>query len=54
MSDDEINTIIKGVIEKVGAKSAADFGKVMGAAAKELSGKVDGKIISQKVKEFLG
>lgn len=53
MSDEEINTIIKGVIEKVGAKSAADFGKVMGVAAKELSGKVDGKIISQKVKEML-
>lgn len=53
MSDDEINMIIKGVIEKTGAKTASDFGKVMGIAAKELSGKVDGKIISQKVKEML-
>lgn len=53
MSDEEINAIIKGVIEKVGAKSAADFGKVMGVAAKELSGKADGKVISQKVKEML-
>lgn len=53
MSDEEINAIIKGVIEKTGAKTAADFGKVMGIAAKELSGKADGKVISQKVKELL-
>jgi uncharacterized protein len=54
ISDEEITNIIKGVIEKVGAKTAADFGKVMGLAAKELSGKADGKLISQKVKELLG
>jgi uncharacterized protein YqeY len=53
MSDEEITSIIKGIIEKVGAKTAADFGKVMGVAAKELSGKADGKIISQKLKEIL-
>lgn len=53
MSDEELNAIIKGIIEKTGAKTAADFGKVMGVAAKELSGKADGKIISQKVKEML-
>ncbi|NJK95083.1 MAG: GatB/YqeY domain-containing protein [Bacteroidales bacterium] len=54
MSDEELNAIIKGIVEKAGAKSPADFGKVMGIAAKELSGKADGKIISQKVKELLG
>jgi uncharacterized protein len=53
MSEAEIIAILKGVIEKVGAKSAADFGKVMGVASKELSGKADGKFISQKVKELL-
>lgn len=53
MSDEELNAIIKSIIEKVGAKTAADFGKVMGVAAKELSGKADGKIISAKVKEML-
>ena len=53
MSDEELNAVIKGIIEKTGAKTAADFGKVMGAATKELSGKADGKIISQKVKELL-
>lgn len=53
LSEDEINAIIKNIVEKTGAKTPADFGKVMGLAAKELSGKVDGKIISQKVKELL-
>lgn len=53
MTEEEINAAIKAVIEKVGAKTAADFGKVMGVAAKELAGKVDGKVISQKVKEIL-
>lgn len=53
MSDEELNAVIKGIIEKVGAKTAADFGKVMGVAAKELSGKADGKVISAKVKEML-
>ncbi len=53
MSDEELNAIIKSIIEKVGAKTAADFGKVMGVAVKELSGKADGKVISAKVKEML-
>lgn len=53
MSDEELDAVIKGIIEKVGAKTAADFGKVMGIASKELSGKADGKIISQKVKGML-
>lgn len=53
MSDEELNAVIKSIIEKVGAKTAADFGKVMGIAAKELSGKADGKVISAKVKEML-
>jgi uncharacterized protein len=53
MSDEELTGLLKGIIEKVGAKSAADFGKVMGTASKELAGKADGKVISQKVKELL-
>ena len=54
MSDEELLSIIKGIIEKVGAKSPADMGKVMGAATKELAGKADGKEISAKVKQLLG
>jgi uncharacterized protein YqeY len=53
ISDEELTSILKGIIERVGAKSPADMGKVMGAATKELAGKADGKEISSKVKALL-
>ncbi len=54
MSEEELLGIIKGIVEKVGAKSPSDMGKVMGAATKELAGKADGKEISAIVKQLLG
>jgi uncharacterized protein len=54
MGDDELNNIIKEIITRVGAKSPADMGKVMGVATKELAGKADGKEISARVKLLLG
>jgi uncharacterized protein YqeY len=54
MSDEELLNAVKGVIERVGAKSPADIGKVMGVAMKELAGQADGKEISAKVKQLLG
>jgi uncharacterized protein YqeY len=54
MTDEELTAILKGIIEKTGAKSPADMGKVMGMATKELAGKADGKEISAKVKQLLG
>lgn len=54
MSEEELLKVIKGIIERVGAKSPADMGKVMGAATKELAGKADGKEISAMVKHLLG
>jgi len=54
MSDEELINIIREIIARVGAKSIADLGKVMGIASKELSGKADGKEISGKVKQLLG
>ena len=53
LSDDELKSIIIDIIEKVGATSMKDMGKVMGVATKELSGKADGKRINQIVKEIL-
>lgn len=50
---DELKTIIAGIIAEVGATSAADMGKVMGAASKQLAGQADGKAISAVVKELL-
>jgi uncharacterized protein len=54
MSDQELSDILKGIIVRIGAKSPADMGKVMGIATKELAGKADGKEISAKVKQLLG
>jgi len=53
LSQEELETELKKIIEKVGAKSAADMGKVMGVATKELAGKSDGKTISEMVKKLL-
>jgi len=54
MSEDEIKEAVKTIIAEIGAVSAADMGKVMGAASKQLAGKADGKTISSIVKELLG
>jgi len=54
MSDAELVAVLKGIIERVGAKAPSDMGRVMGVATKELAGKADGKEISAKVKELLG
>jgi uncharacterized protein YqeY len=54
MSEDELVGIIKAIVERVGAKSPADMGKVMGTASRELAGKADGKEISAIVKKLLG
>lgn len=53
VSAEEIENVIKGVIEKTGAKALSDLGKVMGVASKELAGKADGKVISEIVKRLL-
>ncbi len=50
---DELKTIVAAIIAEVGATSAADMGKVMGAASKQLAGQADGKTISAVVKELL-
>ena len=54
LSEDEIKTIVKNAIAELGATSAADMGKVMGAANKVIAGRADGKLVSQLVKELLG
>jgi uncharacterized protein YqeY len=53
MSDEELTVAISEIIKKTGAISMKDMGKVMGMASKELSGKADGKLISEKVKSLL-
>ena len=54
MSEEDLGKALQEIITRVGAKSPADLGKVMGVAAKELAGKADGREISAKVKQLLG
>lgn len=53
MTDEEITAAIQEIITRTGASSPKDMGKVMGVASKELAGKADGKVISEKVKAIL-
>ncbi len=45
MSKEDIEVKVKEVIEKVGANSPADLGKVMGAVMSELGNEADGNIV---------
>ncbi len=54
MGEEEIKAELKKIIEQVGAKSAAEMGKVMGAASKHFAGKADNKVVSALVKQLLG
>ncbi|MDY7394519.1 GatB/YqeY domain-containing protein [Aureibaculum sp. 2210JD6-5] len=53
MNEDELKSVIANIIEKTGASSMKDMGKVMSMASKELAGKADGKAISNVVKSLL-
>ena len=53
MSLDQIEKIISELIDKTGASGMKDMGKIMGIASKELSGKADGKTISNIVRAKL-
>ncbi len=53
MSDEELKEKVAAIIEKTGASTPKDMGKVMGMASKELSGGADGKRISSMVKSLL-
>lgn len=54
MDDAELEKRVAEIVARTGATSAAEFGKVMGAASKELSGKADNKRISEIIKRLLG
>ena len=53
MNTEELEQKLKIIIEKTGASTMADMGKVMGAASKQLAGKADGKRIAETVKKLL-
>lgn len=53
MTEEEIKSQVEEIIERVGASSMADMGKVMGMAQKEMGGKADGKTLAGIVKSIL-
>lgn len=53
MTTEELEAAVQEILKSTGATSAADMGKVMGMASKQLAGKADGKAISEMVKKML-
>ncbi|OUJ73713.1 GatB/YqeY domain-containing protein [Hymenobacter crusticola] len=53
LSEADLVEKLVGIIQRVGATGPSDLGKVMGAAARELSGQADGRVISQVVSNLL-
>jgi uncharacterized protein len=54
MSSEEVAKLVDDLALKLGVQGQKDFGKLMGAAMKELRGKADGKIVQEIVKAKLG
>ncbi len=53
ISIEELTNIVKVVIEKTGASSIKDMGKVMGMTTKQLAGRADNKTIAEITKKLL-
>ena len=53
LSIEEVETIVKEVINEVGATSIKDMGKVMKAAKEKIGAASDGKTINEVVKKLL-
>jgi uncharacterized protein YqeY len=53
LSTDELKARLQEIIQRVGATSVKDVGKVMSIAIKELEGQADGKEVAATVKELL-
>ena len=54
MSEAEVETIARRVIDEVGATSLKQMGAVMAAMMPEVKGLADGKLVSQVVRRLLG
>ena len=53
LTDAELEAAVSAIIAQVGATGPQDMGKVMGVASKQLAGKTEGRLISEKVKALL-
>ncbi len=53
MSRDEIEALVRNIIEEVGARGPGDKGRVMGKLMPQVKGKAEGKLVSDIVNELL-
>ncbi len=53
LSEEELEEIVDSVIAEVGATGVRDFGRVMADVMPQVSGRVDGSVVSQLVREKL-
>ena len=53
LSEDEVEDIVDDVIAEVGATSLRDMGRVMADVMPQVSGRADGSVVSQIVREKL-
>ncbi len=53
LGEDEVRKIVIEAIQKIGAKSAEDFGKAMGEAMRQLKSRAESGTVSRIVKELL-
>ena len=53
LSDDELEAMVKEIVEQVGATSMKDMGKIMGAVKAKAGSRADGSKVNKLVKEIL-
>ncbi len=53
LDEGDLRARLLDIIQRVGATGPSDLGKVMGVAARELSGQADGRAISSAVNQLL-
>lgn len=53
MSEEELISVIRAVIQEIGITSKADTGKAMKAIMEKVKGKADGKLVNQLVMSLL-
>lgn len=53
LTAEELEAELRAIIAETGAAGAKDMGKVMGVASKRLSGRAEGRAISETVKRLL-
>lgn len=54
ISDEDLESIVSEAIERTGASSMKEMGKVIGAVMPQVKGRADGKRVSSAVRERLG